>query len=36
VWHGGPPYIRGRNPKEWGDYALENKGSQEKVKKFKE
>jgi hypothetical protein len=23
-----------KNPREWGDYALENKGSQEKVKKF--
>jgi hypothetical protein len=33
MWHGGPPLHSGRkNPGEWGDYALEKKRSQEKVK----
>ena len=32
---GAVTFLR-KNPGEWGDYALENKGSQEKVKKVKD
>jgi hypothetical protein len=36
MWHGGPPWRSGgKLPGGKGDYALENKGSQEKVKKLK-